>query len=154
MTNDTPPTVTVGVISDTHGAVHPAVFDAFRDVTHILHAGDVGSEAVLSALQTIAPVTAVRGNTDIDLWAKRLPTTDVIEVGQELVYVLHNLAELDIVPETAALSVVVYGHTHKADVERRGTVLFVNPGSTRSFPPSVALLTFNHARPEARIVRL
>ena len=53
----------IGLISDTHGLLRPAVFEALKGVDLILHAGDVG-EGVLPELETIAPVRAVRGNTD------------------------------------------------------------------------------------------
>ena len=57
-----PETIVVGLISDTHGLVRPAVATVFAGVQLILHAGDVGGSAVLAALATIARVEAVYGN--------------------------------------------------------------------------------------------
>src|SRR5260370_42324070 len=54
----------LGVISDTHGLLRAEVFEAFKEVDHILHGGDVGTWEILVELQTLAPVTAVYGNTD------------------------------------------------------------------------------------------
>ena len=54
----------VGVISDTHGHLHPAVVKAFKNVDLIVHAGDIGKCEILETLQKIAPVLAVRGNMD------------------------------------------------------------------------------------------
>lgn len=54
----------IGVISDTHGFVHRAIFEAFRNVDAIIHAGDIGDESVLRQLEALAPVYAVRGNVD------------------------------------------------------------------------------------------
>ncbi len=69
----------MGVISDTHGLLRPEVISAFEGVSLIIHAGDVGRPAVLEALRNIAPVVAVRGNTDRDAWAFRLPLTEVVD---------------------------------------------------------------------------
>jgi uncharacterized protein len=54
----------IGVISDTHGVVHPAVGEVFANVDHIIHAGDIGGEDVLEAQRQLAPVTSVEGNND------------------------------------------------------------------------------------------
>src|SRR5688572_1794912 len=54
----------IGIIADTHGLVRPDVHDALAGVELILHAGDVGGDDVLDELALIAPVLAVRGNTD------------------------------------------------------------------------------------------
>ena len=56
----------IGVISDTHGYLDPAVVKLFGGVTHIIHAGDVGDAAILATLEAIAPVTAVSGNVESD----------------------------------------------------------------------------------------
>src|SRR5205823_505264 len=48
----------IGVISDTHGLLRPEVIEAFREVDHILHCGDIGGEDVLDELRTLAPLTA------------------------------------------------------------------------------------------------
>ncbi len=54
----------IGVISDTHGWLDPKIPATFAGVAHILHAGDIGSDAVTADLGKVAPVTAVLGNTD------------------------------------------------------------------------------------------
>src|SRR5687767_15584194 len=54
----------VGLISDTHGLMRPAVHQALAGVELILHAGDVGGQSILDELALIAPVRAVYGNTD------------------------------------------------------------------------------------------
>ncbi|MGD9851400.1 MAG: metallophosphoesterase family protein [Nitrospirales bacterium] len=51
----------IGVISDTHGLVRPQVFEVFQGVQLIIHAGDIGNAEVLTKLESIAPVIAVRG---------------------------------------------------------------------------------------------
>jgi uncharacterized protein len=152
------PLYRVGLISDTHGLIRPEALAALRNSDLIIHCGDVGAPAVLNALRTLAPVRAIRGNNDKGAWACSLPTHDVVEVGSHTIYVLHNLAELDLDPGTAAFSVVVSGHSHKPAIEERGKVLFVNPGSAgpRRFtlPVTLATLTLRSGRCEAKIVKL
>jgi len=96
---------------------------------HIIHAGDVGAPEILEELSTIAPLTAVRGNVDKGTWARKLPETEVLEVGDISIYVLHDLAQLDLKPEAAGFRVVVSGHSHVPKQETRKGVLYFNPGS-------------------------
>src|SRR5207244_13156488 len=63
----------IGLIADTHGYLDPRVPPALKGVERILHAGDIGSEAVLATLARIAPVTAVAGNNDAKLAQLGLP---------------------------------------------------------------------------------
>lgn len=119
----------LGVISDTHGLLRPEAVAALRGVDRILHSGDVGTLEILRELETIAPVTAVRGNVDGGAWARELPLSEVIEVGGMSIYMLHVLDELDLKPEAAAFKVVVYGHSHVPKSEMKNGVLYFNPGS-------------------------
>ncbi len=131
----------VGVISDTHGLVRPEALDALRSCELILHAGDVGSPEVLDELEQIAPVRAVRGNVDRGAWAVGLPLRDVVEVGGAMIYLMHDIADLDLDPVAAEFAVVVTGHSHKPGAERRRGVLYLNPGSAgpRRFTLPIAL---------------
>jgi uncharacterized protein len=119
----------VGVISDTHGLLRAEAIEALGGVDHILHAGDIGAPEVLAALVRIAPVTAIRGNVDIEPWARGLPETEVVELGGATIYMLHDLGRLDLKPEAAGIDVVVYGHSHQPKMEERNGVLYFNPGS-------------------------
>jgi putative phosphoesterase len=131
----------IGVISDTHGLLRPEAVEALAGVEHILHAGDIGSADVLTALAAIAPVTAVRGNNDRFPGAGDIPDTAAIEIGSHWLYVLHDLHELDLDPRTAGFSAVITGHSHRPSVEEKHGVLFVNPGSAgpRRFKLPVAV---------------
>jgi putative phosphoesterase len=119
----------IGVISDTHGLLRPEALEALRGVEHILHAGDVGEIAILEALRTVAPVTAIRGNVDAAGPCAELPATDVVELGGRLFYLVHAVQDLDINPVAAGVAMVVSGHSHKASVQVRDGVVFFNPGS-------------------------
>lgn len=148
----------IGVISDTHGLVRPEALSALAGSELILHAGDIGSTAVLEILGRIAPVAAVRGNCDRGLWARGLPDTEVVEAGGRLIYILHDLKELDLDPAAAGFRVVISGHTHKALVEERNGVLYLNPGSAgpRRFdlPVSVARVRLVGDQIEAEVLEL
>ncbi|HEY1263991.1 MAG TPA: metallophosphoesterase family protein [Terriglobales bacterium] len=119
----------IGVISDTHGLLRPEALAALQGADRIIHAGDVGGPQILEKLAEIAPVTAVRGNVDREAWARKVPVTNVLEVGGLSLYVLHNLEDLDLKPEAAGFAAVVYGHSHVAKQEMKNGVLYFNPGS-------------------------
>jgi uncharacterized protein len=123
------PPILIGVISDTHGFLRPEAIAALRGSEHVIHAGDVGSPEILETLAAIAPVTAVRGNIDKAAWSRKLPETAVLELGGISIYVLHDLARLDLKPRAAGFSAVVSGHTHVPKQEARDGVLYFNPGS-------------------------
>ena len=149
----------IGLISDTHGLIRPEALEALRGSDLIIHCGDVGDPVVLEMLRTLAPVRAIRGNNDRGRWANRLPPQDLVEIGRHAILVLHNLAELDRATDAAGLSALVFGHSHKPLIEKRGGVLFINPGSAgpRRFklPVTVATLALGSGRRcEAKIVRL
>jgi putative phosphoesterase len=149
---------TVGVISDTHGLVRPEALAALAGVERIVHAGDIGAPAVLDALTRIAPVSAVRGNNDRERWAAGIPETDVVEVGDVSLYVLHDLHELDLDPRAAGFAAVIAGHSHQPRQEERDGVLFFNPGSAgpRRFrlPISVGRLTIARGRVAGQLLTL
>lgn len=148
----------VGVISDTHGFMHSGIAQVFKDVDMIIHAGDIDHPEVLDALQKIASVKAVRGNMDYREWAHTLPLTDVVEAGEVLLYVLHDLSRLDLDPAASGFSAVINGHTHRPAIERKNGVLFLNPGSSgqsrHHCPLSVALLRIQGTVLDAHIVEL
>lgn len=136
--------ILVGVISDTHGALDPRVKEIFRNVQHVIHAGDIVSPDALFDLEKMAPLTAVRGNMDGDGSSSQLPRTAVVTLNGVSIYILHDITSLDLDPKAAAFDVVVHGHTHRAQIEWQNDILYLNPGSA-GFPrgadrPSIALL--------------
>ena len=151
--------VMFGVISDTHGLLRPEAVAALRGVDGILHAGDVGKEAVLAPLAALAPLVAIRGNVDRGEWAQSLPPTETFEAGGVLVHLVHDLHDLDLDPRAAAVRVVISGHSHQPSVREQDGVLYLNPGSAgpRRFklPVTVARLEIQAGgRVAARIIEL
>jgi hypothetical protein len=147
----------IGLISDTHGLLRPEALAALRGSELIIHAGDVGRPEVLARLREVAPTVAVRGNVDTQPWAKALPETEAVEVDKRLVWVLHDIAQLDLDP-TVGFAAVVYGHSHKPSISTRDGVLYLNPGSAgpRRFalPVTVGRLHVSGDSLEAEIVHL
>jgi uncharacterized protein len=140
----------LGIISDTHGLLRPEVYDAFAQVDHILHAGDIGSLGLLTELEVLAPVTAVYGNTDGFEIRDRVPQVARVELDGFDIVVTHGDQFGSPTPERLNTAfpdaqIIIYGHTHKplltvVDV----VVTIMNPGGAgaRRFglPPSVGIL--------------
>lgn len=151
----------VGLISDTHGLLRPAVHSALAGVELILHAGDVGGQEILDELQLIAPVRAVLGNTD-DPADPTLSREIELELGGLRVHVSHGHEVGSPTPAKLAerydADVVIFGHTHQQLVARMNDRLFVNPGSAgpRRFhlSASVARMTVSQGRAEVEIIDL
>jgi uncharacterized protein len=150
--------VIVGVISDTHGLLRPEALEALHGSQHIIHAGDVGAPEIREKLASVAPVTAIRGNIDKQAWARKLPETEVVEIAGISIYVLHDLARLDLKPEAAGFAVVISGHSHVPKQESREGVLYFNPGSAgpRRFklPVTIGKLTITEGKVRGEIIPL
>ena len=155
----------LGVISDTHGVLRPHVFEVFREVDHILHGGDIGNWDLIVELQTIAPVTAVYGNSDgFDIRAK-VPQVAEVELEGFSIVVTHGdqfgsptPAKLqDAFPKA---EIIVFGHSHRPLLELVDkTVTVMNPGGAGAprfgIPPSVGVLELEPGiPPRGRIVTL
>jgi putative phosphoesterase len=121
----------IGVISDTHNFLDPQFAELFAGVSHILHAGDVGNASIIHELEAIAPVTAVYGNTDMNLPFKE---TEVIELAARKFLVRHIVnpfAPAERLKDRLARErpdVVIFGHTHRQFCETIGGIVFFNPG--------------------------
>jgi putative phosphoesterase len=151
----------VGLISDTHGLVRPEVHTALAGVESILHAGDVGGDAILDELELIAPVRAVYGNTDPP-GDPRLFDSLELRIGEVSIHVSHGHELGSPTPDKLlaryAADVIVYGHTHKQMLVHADGRWVVNPGAAgpRRFDllPSVARMTVRGGEVEIEIVPL
>jgi len=149
----------IGIVSDTHGLFRPELVTALAGVERILHIGDVGKWAVLTELEKIAPVTAIRGNVDREGPCSKLPETEVALIADRYVYMLHDLSTLHLDPAAGKFGAVLFGHSHVPNFYRRKGVLYFNPGSCgpRRFEihPTVGILTFiQNGEIEPQIVSL
>jgi uncharacterized protein len=151
----------IGLVSDTHGQFRDGLRTALAGVSLILHAGDVGGERVLRPLREIAPVQAVFGNTD-DPWEPGILVHLELTLCGRTIHVSHGHELGSPTPEgllrAYSADILVFGHTHRALIQRSGDRLVVNPGAAgpRRFDlrPSVARLVISNGIPTAEIVWL
>jgi uncharacterized protein len=157
--------VRLGIISDTHGLLRPEVFEVFKQVDHILHAGDVGQPQLLIELEAIAPLTAVYGNVDGPELRARLPQVAEVELDGFAVVVTHGDQFGHPTPATLHAAfpraeIIVYGHTHKPLLELVDrTVTVMNPGGAGQprfgIKPSVGIMELEAGiPPRGRLVPL
>jgi putative phosphoesterase len=155
----------LGIIADTHGLLRPEVFDVFSQVDHILHAGDIGPTDLLVELETLAPVTAVYGNTDGFEIRSRCPQVAELELDGFYVTITHGDQLGSPSPDTLhqafpTAEIIVYGHTHRPLLQLVDkTVTVMNPGGAgpRRFNlrPSVGIMELEPGiPPRARLVSL
>jgi putative phosphoesterase len=123
-----------------------------------VHAGDIGHPDILEALKSIAPTSAIRGNIDKGSWTQAIPDTNVVEVEGKFLYIIHNLADLDLDPVAAGIDAVIYGHSHMPKSYEKDGVLYFNPGSAgpRRFklPITIGRITLVNSRLKSEIVHL
>ena len=118
----------VGVVSDTHNLLRPRVIELLAGCERILHAGDVGDLAILEALRRIAPVDAIRGNTDSGPTADALPEVLAGDLAGLPFHMIHRREDVD--PRWLVGSrLVVYGHSHRPELAWHGSCLLLNPGA-------------------------
>jgi uncharacterized protein len=134
----------VGVVSDTHNLLRPRVLERLAGCERILHAGDVGDLEILERLRRIAPVAAVRGNTDSGAGAAELPEMLAGDLDGLPFRMVHRREDIDPAwPQR--LRLLVFGHSHRPELEWHGSCLLLNPGACgpRRFhlPLTLAILT-------------
>lgn len=151
-------TVRIGLISDTHNLLRPEARLALKGVDRIIHAGDICDAQVLRDLETIAPVTAVRGNNDRGAWAGDLQEKLILDIGGVSICIVHDLHDLGCIPEETGIKVVITGHSHRPLMKMENGVLYVNPGSAgpRRFrlPVSIGFLEISEGKAKARLQTL
>ena len=137
----------IGVISDTHGLLDPRIKSYFDGVEHILHGGDIGPSSIIFALEKIAPVTAVLGNTDAGLDYRE---TEIVTLAGRK-FIVHHIVDVNEPAdgikdriEREEPDVVIFGHTHKPHASTLGKTFYFNPGYAGkprfNLPRSVAIL--------------
>lgn len=143
--------------------LRPQVFDVFREVDHILHAGDVGRPDLLIELQALAPVTAVYGNSDDVELRTKLPQVAELELDGMAIVVTHgdqfgSPTPAKLYEAFPRAEIIIYGHSHRPILELVDkTVTVMNPGGAGAprfgIPPSVGILELEPGiPPRGRIV--
>ena len=132
--------IKIGVLSDTHGLLRPAVLEVLRSCDCILHGGDVNKPEILDTLRSIAPLYVVRGNNDRE-WAEDLPQSLTVTLGGVPFFMVHN--KKDVPADLGDARVVVFGHSHKYFEQQQEGRLWLNPGSCgrRRFDQEITMAT-------------
>ena len=156
----------IGILSDTHGHLNPQIHALFHDVDAIIHAGDIGNDNIFIELQTIAPLTAVRGNMDKTGRPALLHEYVVTTFDGVSLFIVHDLGGFPAVIKKHLHAdimryqpqVVIFGHTHKPYSRYIGDVLYFNPGSATSgrsdAHQTLGRIDIHHGRVEATILPL
>ena len=133
-------TIKIGVLSDTHGLLRPAVLEVLRSCDCILHGGDVNKPEILDTLRSIAPLYVVRGNNDRE-WAEDLPQSLTVTLGGVPFFMVHN--KKDVPADRGDARVVAFGHSHKYFEQQQEGRLWLNPGSCgrRRFDQEITMAT-------------
>lgn len=159
-----PKQIRVGVIADTHGFFNSDIFTIFNDVDHILHAGDIGTEAILDELNTIAPVTAVQGNGDYFPGWEKYRQVEILRFNGKSLLLTHEAGAppqlskpMSEVISANSPNAVIYGHTHFSSITQYEDILYFNPGcggrDSHASRASVGILTVGDTL-EAQIIPL
>lgn len=156
----------VGVITDTHGYLNPKLFELFKGLDQIMHAGDVNTMDIITELSAIAPVVAVRGNMDSEQIFIRYPEDERLQLAGKDVFITHNGGMLLRSPSVFRArcgvkrpDVFIWGHTHRSENKMIGGMLSLNPGPggrpRPGHPSTAAILTLEPDEPpRAEIVAL
>ena len=152
-----PESTRIGIISDTHGYLTPKVHQLFKGVDRIIHAGDIGDAFIIPELKSIAPVTAIYGNTDGWSFQKRLSDFESLIIYNFWIEVFHIPLFSPQNNGHADNLIKVFGHTHEPRILWQNGVLHINPGSATNprvvTKPSVAILELSEIKePEAKIL--
>ena len=128
----------IGILSDTHGTIIPQVFDFFKDVDEIWHAGDLGNITVAEQLEAFKPLRAVHGNIDDYIVRLQYPEDLFFQVEDVHVYMTHiggypghYMPEVKIILEKKKPDLFVCGHSHilKVIYDKKLDLLHLNPGA-------------------------
>ena len=150
--------IKIGIIADTHGLLRDEAIEILKTCDFILHAGDIGSPAILMELRSIATTFAIRGNIDKGSWTKKLPDKDIVEIEKRSLYLIHSLHDLDLDPSAAGFDAVISGHSHIPKSFKKNGVLYFNPGSAGPkrfrLPVTMGRITIRDGRFDSEILTL
>ncbi|MCX6008511.1 MAG: metallophosphoesterase family protein [Chloroflexi bacterium] len=127
----------IGVLSDTH--IHLAeeipqgIVRVLSNVDLIVHAGDFVGSQVLERLKQLGEVKAVHGNVDSMKLRGLLPEKELLVAGGKKIGIIHGWGGPEGIERRVRelfddVDIIIYGHSHRAKIERIGDVLFFNPG--------------------------
>lgn len=129
----------IGLMSDTHGYIDPKIYDYFRDVDEIWHAGDVGDVSVIDDLRAFKPVRGVYGNIDAADVRMEFPEFNRFQCEDVEVLITHIAGKpgkyskpaFEELQTYGAPKLFICGHSHILLVKNdpRFNMLWMNPGA-------------------------
>ena len=128
----------IGILSDTHGTLLPQLFDFFKDVDEIWHAGDIGNIETAQQLAAFKPLRAVHGNIDDHIVRLQYPEDLFFQVEDLHVFMTHiggypghYLPEIKYLLQEKKPDLYVCGHSHilKVMYDQQLHLLHINPGA-------------------------
>lgn len=119
----------IGLISDTHGLLREEVIQNLEGCDLIIHAGDIGKYEVIDRLREIAPLEAVLGNCDRNIDDESIATEKTVQIGNQKLYIIHDISKLNIDLQQEKINFVIYGHSHKRNIYTENGIIYINPGS-------------------------
>lgn len=132
----------IGILSDTHGFLHPKVFELFKDCDEIWHAGDIGNEGTINSLMDFKPTRAVWGNIDGQTIRQSHPEVHSFFCEQVKVLMIHiggypgryeKRARLLIEKEKPNIFISGHSHILKVMPDKTYDLLHINPGSAGKY---------------------
>ncbi len=151
--------VKIGILSDTHLSEATKSFAAlakraFAECAIIIHAGDLTNSSILHVFSG-KTVHAVHGNMCSHITRQKLPDKKLIEIDGYTIGLCHGAGNRYSIEDRMwtmfpEADCIIFGHTHQPLCEKRGDILFINPGSFQcapfySEPASYAILTIDEA---------
>lgn len=144
----------IGLLSDTHGSVHPSIIKFFGNCDEIWHAGDIGNLAIAEVLQSLKPLRAVHGNIDGNELRQEFPEELRFTVGGVSVYMIHiggypgryaQKVRKTLVRECPQLFISGHSHILRVINDARLGLLHINPGAAGNsgFHEVITAVKFN-----------
>ena len=143
----------IGVLSDTHGVIIPQVYNFFKDVDEVWHAGDIGNITTAEQLEAFKPLRAVYGNIDDHIVRLQYPEDLFFRVEDVDVYMTHiggypghYMPEVRILLQDKKPDLYICGHSHilKVMYDQQLRLLHINPGAagTSGFHKRITMVRF------------
>lgn len=146
----------IGIISDTHNLLREEVIHNLESCNLIIHAGDICNKDILERLNNIATTVAVKGNNDKGDLEAILKEDEIIEIEGKRIYIVHERNNIGINLEE--VDIVIYGHSHKYNLEIEDNIIYVNPGSCGkrrfSLPLTMAIMNIENGKIDIKKINI
>jgi putative phosphoesterase len=128
----------IGLVSDTHGWVHPKLFDLFSGCDEIWHAGDIGNIDTADSLAAFRPLRAVYGNIDDEVVRSAFKENLRFRIDEKEIWMTHiggtpghysTKVKKEIYDNPPDIFICGHSHIAKVMYDKRTGLLYINPGA-------------------------